>query len=266
MKLEKYAILIPAYNIDALSLNKTFRTIPKDAHVLIVDDGSVNPVSDLVNNITKEYKNVRVHRLDKNRGIENALNSGLAILKNNFEYVARLDMGDESVEGRFEKQVDFLDSNKDYVLVGSWVDYYSESGDWLFTSKLPVDDKDIRKKMYINNMIVHPAVMLRMSAIAKIGEYSTQYKACEDYDLFFRLMKIGKAYNIPEVLLKYEINYNSISSKKRLTQVLNRLKLILRNYSFISCGFYPYYGLIRNIAIVFLDRRVTMFLRKILKK
>ncbi|HGU2203596.1 TPA: glycosyl transferase family 2, partial [Escherichia coli] len=105
--------------------------------------------------------------------------------------------------------------NPDCVLVGTWGRFIDIDGKELFISKLPVEDANIRKKMHLNNMFIHPSVMMRSDSLIKVGGYQGIYKSCEDYDLFFRLMSIGKVHNLPEVLINYEVNFLSISSLKR---------------------------------------------------
>lgn len=49
---------------------------------------------------------------------------------------------------------------------------------------MPLQDKNIRRYMYINNAFVHPSVMMRCSSVKAVGGYGYKYAACEDYDLF----------------------------------------------------------------------------------
>ena len=65
---------------------------------------------------------------------------------------------------------------------------------------------------------------------------------------------------MPEVLLDYIIDSDSISTKKRKLQVINRIKIIIDNFKF---GFYPVYGLIRNSILYFFSRSSTTSIKKI---
>jgi hypothetical protein len=68
---------------------------------------------------------------------------------------------------------------------------------------------------------------------------------------------------MPEVLLDYIIDGNSISTKKRKLQVANRIKIIIDNFRF---GFYPVYGLIRSCILYFFSRSSTTSIKKKLKQ
>lgn len=264
--INKYAVLIPTYNDNLENIEKTFSSIPFDANILVIDDGSKIPFESLTAQALCRYINLKIKRLEINQGIENALNIGSSILSTEYKYIARLDIGDYGPSNRFEKQVSYLEENPDCVLVGTWGKFIDIDGKELFISKLPVEDATIRKKMYLNNMFIHPSVMMRSDSLIKVGGYQGIYKSCEDYDLFFRLMSIGKVHNLPEVLINYEVNFLSISSLKRKTQIKNRLKLQLKYFKIIKFGFFPIYGIFRTLAILFVSRENTNRIRTLLKK
>lgn len=267
--MKKCVILIPSYESSADDLMKTIESLPLEHDILFVDDGSQQALEKTLKDIYSKdeefYKyNITILTLSSNQGIEKALAAGIKSVATNYEYIARMDVGDVCKEGKIDKQIFFLENNTDYVIVGTWADFINNKGDLLFTSQLPTDDITIRKKMFINNMFVHPSVVMRSSAVLKAGNYSDKFKACEDYDLFFRLLNIGKGHNLPISLLNYEVSPGSISSVKRNIQVINRIRIILKNFRFIEYGFYPYYGLFRNLVMLLVGRNVTTFARKIL--
>ncbi|HBC5606404.1 TPA: glycosyltransferase [Klebsiella oxytoca] len=264
--MKKYAILIPSYNSKLHDIVKTFTDIPVNSDVFVIDDGSIVPFADVVGSSLNAFQNLKIIRLDVNCGIENALNKGLECIIDNYDFVARLDIGDTCQAERYLQQANFLAENKDYSIIGCWASFYNEKGQFLFENKTPVSDKEIRKKMFINNMFVHPSVMMRCSSIKKVGVYSKKYPACEDYDLFFRLLSVGKGMNIPKPWVHYEVNSQSISSTKRKEQVRNRLKIIIKYFSLFEYGIYPYYGLIRNLMLLFMSRNISTKLRKFLIK
>ena len=55
------------------------------------------------------------------------------------------------------------------------------------------------------------------------------------------------------------LNENSISKTRRKEQVRNRIKILFSNFRF---GFYPIYGLIRNIIIFF----IPLFVLNLIKR
>ncbi|HCT9404912.1 TPA: glycosyltransferase [Raoultella ornithinolytica] len=260
--MNKYAILIPSYNSTVSEINSTFMQLPINVPIYVIDDGSEIPFEVQAKHVLTNFPLLNIIRFEKNKGIEHALNAGLDLIIENFTYVARIDIGDSCSPERFIEQIKFMEENKDYSIVGCWASFYNENKDFLFVKKMPLQDKNIRRYMYINNAFVHPSVMMRCSSVKAVGGYGYKYAACEDYDLFFRLMHVGKVKNFDKAWVNYEVSSKSISSLKRKIQVKNRIKIIVANFTFIENGIYPYYGLSRNIIMYFIGRNITTWLQK----
>lgn len=242
-------------------------SIDEENHVdiLVVDDGSVLKFNedDLISN----YKKGKIffEYLNENQGIGMALNKGLEIIqKKRYEFVGRLDCGDYCLKNRFEKQLNYLNENPELKLLGSWANIVNENRDKMYELRHPTDYNEIRKKMYLNNMFVHPSVVFRANILKEVGFYPEKYRmASQDYAFFFKISKKFKVENYPELLVDYVISPKSISSTKRKLQVKNRIKIIIDNFYW---GYYPIYGLLRNISLFFISRNVSVKLKEILKK
>ena len=232
--------------------------------VIIVDDGSTKkPDESLLKSKFPKINNIKVILNKKNEGIDYALNKGLAyIKKRKYKYVARLDCGDLAYPHRFKLQKEFLENNKDIFLVGSWVRFISPHGKTLFIFRPPTKHEDIKKRMFINNMFIHPSVMFRTAIIDIVGYYPTNYKNAEDYAFFFKIAKTLKVANIPEILLDYEVNPQGLSISKRKQQLKSRLKVIVDNFDF---SIYATYGILRNLLIYFLPYSFIEPLKKVIK-
>lgn len=263
--MSKLIVLIPHYN-NIEELKDSIKSIQEDIFVdlLIVDDGS--QVKPNKHEIEVIYNNgeVFIELLDKNVGIENALNAGLSFIENkNYKYIGRLDCGDVNLTNKYTRQIAYLEKNPDTYLLGTWAKMVDVDGNFLYTLKHPTSDAEIKNKMYLNSMFVHPTVIFRKEVLQIIGKYPTKYKAAEDYAYFFEISKKLKVENLPEALLVYKIDPNSISSKKRKFQVKNRIKIIFHHFYF---GYYPIYGLMRNVPLLFISRNKTTFIKKLIKK
>jgi len=259
-------LLIPHYN-NVIGLKKSLKSIgiAEEIDVLIVDDGSKQNciVENEVSACFKANGTVFFKYLITNLGIEHALNAGLEfILKNNYKYTARLDCGDLCNELRFKKQYTFLQKNKDISLVGTNVKFYSTQNKFLYALSLPELDEDIRKKMFLNAMFIHPTIMFSNHILKKTGFYPTNYKAAEDFAFFFKVLKYYKVANINEFLVDCELNSNGISKVQRNSQAKNRIKIILENFYF---GFYPIYGILRSLLLLILPVWFLLQLKKFLK-
>lgn len=259
--MNKLVLLIPHYN-NFKGLLKSIKSIDSKEYldILIVDDGSSIEIEEVkVQSNFKANGVVFFHYLNKNRGIEHALNAGLKIIKEkNYVFTARLDCGDVCKPQRFKKQQEFLEGNTIH-LVGSNVTFIDECDNFLYNLKLPEFHAQIIRKMYLNSMLIHPSVMFKNDVLDKVGFYPTKYKAAEDYAFFFKIMKKFKVANLQEFLVCCELNEKGISTLKRKQQVKSRINIILDNF---YIGFYPIYGLIRSFILLITPQKLILSLKK----
>lgn len=260
--MNKVVLLIPYFN-NTDGLLKSLRSIDQNENldVLIVDDGSVNKFDEEI--VLSNFKGKGIiffEYLERNKGIETALNSGLKIIvEKKYKYVARLDCGDICLGKRFAIQEAFLKENPEIKIVGSNVLAVDTNDDFLYSINLPLIDKDIKNKMYFNSMLIHPAILFSTEILQTIGLYPLNHKSVEDYAFFFAVSKRYKMANIDEYLTQIEINENGISLQKRAQQVKGRIRIIKENFYF---GFYPIYGLIRNYMLLYLPYSFVLFFKK----
>jgi glycosyltransferase involved in cell wall biosynthesis len=261
--MNRTALLIPHYN-NPEGLRRSLASIDasENIDVVIVDDGSRRAAIDenALNDAFRAAGTIKCMYLKENRGIEHALNTGLEyIVSKGYEYIARLDSDDECIGNRFKIQESFLDSHQDIVLVGSNVIAVSPEGSPLYNIVMPENSDDIRNKMFLNSMFMHPSVMYRSDIVKTEGYYPLNYKSAEDYAYFFRIAKKYKTANIQQFLVRYEINPSGISVSRRKQQVASRIRVILDNFYF---GFYPIYGLLRNVLLYIIPNSFIMYLKK----
>jgi len=262
--MNKTIVLIPHYNNNN-GLIKSMQAISEHENidVLIVDDGSnKNFINEQkINSVAKFNGKIQFLYLEKNSGIEIALNKGLEFIKNSnqYLYIARLDCDDICLENRFKIQEEFLNNHPNVYLVGSNATAINTKGDFLFNTRFPETYSEIRKKMYLNSMHLHPCVMFRSEILTTVGLYPTNYKAAEDYAYFFEIVNRYETYNIKKSLMLFQIDDVGISATKRSLQVKNRIKIIYKHFYW---GFWPIYGLVRNSIIFLIPNNILKYVKK----
>ena len=258
-------VLIPHFN-NLKGLYKSISSIGLNecVDILIVDDGSSSKIIEKeVNAKFKAQGILFIEYLESNLGIEHALNKGLEIiLEKGYKYTARLDCGDICVDNRFKVQEAFLETHSEIVLVGSNVNFVDTSGNLIYYLKMPSENVEIKKKMYLNAMHIHPTIMFKNLILKTVGLYPVTYKAAEDYAFFFKIIQFYNVANIGANLVNCELNPEGISSTQRKIQAKNRVKIILKYFYF---GLYPVYGLLRSLFLYILPLKVLIFLKRILK-
>jgi glycosyltransferase involved in cell wall biosynthesis len=180
-------------------LNQSFT----DFEFIICNDGSTNGTLDYLRKIEKLDGRIRVISYEKNQGLNFALNSCLNEAK--CEYIARQDDDDISRPNRLEKEVEFLDKNQDYAIVGTLADVFDDSGVW---GKYDNPERPTKNDFYWNSPFMHPTIMIRKTAYDAVNGYRIAYETrrCEDIDLFMRMYTAGfKGYNIQEKLYSYRM-------------------------------------------------------------
>lgn len=190
-------------SIDSV-LSQTFR----DFEFLIIDDGSTDGTTSLLDSSAKRDPRIRILR-GPSDGISKALNIGIAQARG--RYIARMDGDDLCLPARLERQVGFLESHPDHVLVGCRCTLIDPDGRPICEkadtkpSHEQIDALLLRMKW----PIVHPAIMVRSDAIAKVGGYNESFRIVQDHDLFLRLGETGRLANLQEILFLYRQHFKS---------------------------------------------------------
>lgn len=260
-------LIIPHYkNKNGLYLSLDSIDSNENLDVLIIDDGSTEnkPTIERLKSYKKYFGELFFIENPKNQGIEIILNQGLDFaVERNYKYIARLDAGDICYPNRFKIQEDFMENNLDIALLGTQVNFTDTAGNTIYNKKFPTLDKDIRNKMHINSMFIHPSVIFRTEVIKTVGKYPTNYKSAEDFAFFFNIMQRYKVANLEDVLLDYEINFEGISMTTRNRQIKNRIRILKDNFKF---SFWPIYGLVINYITLYTPVSIIQKLKTIIYK
>jgi len=183
---------------------------------IIIDDCSTDNSLKIIKNYKRKDKRIKIISNKLNLGLTKSLNEGLKIAVG--KYIARIDADDYCREDRLRKQSDFLEKNKDVFLVASWVSIINKNGDVLRVKKVPTTPRAIKKKLEKNNCLFHSSIMFRGKPCFS---YRNKFVYAQDYDLYLNLLtKSKKIVVIPEPLISYRINYDSITVKKKNQQSL----------------------------------------------
>lgn len=186
------SIIMGAYNcettlreaVDSV-LNQTFT----DWEFIICDDASSDSTLKILCEYREKYsdKFIILHN-DKNLMLAGSLNRCLEYASG--KYVARMDADDISVNDRLKKQVDFLEKNQEYDLVGTAMRSFDESGlnNIIFSKENPTK-YDLPKSA----PFCHATIMMKKEVYDNLGGYtvSDRTRRMEDVDLWFRFFESG---------------------------------------------------------------------------
>lgn len=240
------AFLMPAYNPAQDDLTRTVNSLlaqTESADIVIVDDGSQRSIGEML----APHENIVLLRLDRNQGIATALNHGLEyIVGSGYEFVARMDCGDICGRDRIAKQQAHMDVHPDTDLLGAFADIVDERGNHLFFEGTSGGRAAIGRKLQDNAAFKHPTFFFRTSWVRKFGEYSTSYPHAEDYEFMRRAHARGNIDCLDDVVVIYEKNSSSISSRNRSAQLWSRLRIQLKYLEPTRVA--AYVGMVRTIV------------------
>tara|TARA_B110000305_G_C19465859_1_gene657973 strand:- start:13446 stop:14249 length:804 start_codon:yes stop_codon:yes gene_type:complete len=143
-----------------------------------------------------------VHQLHL-KGIAFALNYGLNLVKT--KYIARMDGDDICHPTRFEKQLNFLEENPNYAMVGCRVKLIDSHGKET-NQKFGFfeNDHEIRRAIKYRMPLCHPAITARTDILFENKGY--QYGCTsEDHELYIRIARNPNNMfkNLPDHLFSY---------------------------------------------------------------
>jgi GT2 family glycosyltransferase len=129
------------------------------------------------------------------------------------DFVFNTNMDDIFEICRIEKQIKYL--NKGYDIVSSDFSYIDQDGNFKFNMLPSYYNGQIKHQLNENhNVIAHPAVGYSKK-FWEGNKYDISKVPEEDLDLWRRAANNGyRFYIIPEILLKYRIHNNQVSTKK----------------------------------------------------
>jgi glycosyltransferase involved in cell wall biosynthesis len=201
------SVLLPVYNGSSYLhsiLNQDF----KDFELIIIDDGSSDDSAEII----KQYSDPRIHYFyQDNQGLASTLNRGINLARGN--YIARQDQDDVSTSNRLSLQVNFLDENPGYAMVGSAAEIWANGKKTSRVLRHPTTDAELRFGLLFRNYFVHSSVLIRRNVLMELGGYCTDpaRQPPEDYELWCRISRDHKMANLIEPLVSYHEVSDSMS-------------------------------------------------------
>ncbi len=186
----KVSVILPTYN-RARTLPRAMNSILaqtfKDIELIIVDDGSTDDTTDLLQKYVTKDSRIKIIT-QENQGLAIARNNGVE--KGSGKYIAFMDSDDACAINRIEVQLNFLLQNPEYPACGlynlmSIADYYP--GVYVATcdkNQIYSDNSPFQSKK--NLPVLGAYSLMTKDSFLRIGGYRTQSTIIEDLDFTLR--------------------------------------------------------------------------------
>ena len=227
----RISVIMAAFNaapflaaaIDSL-LAQTF----PDFELIVIDNGSTDVTAAILGSYTDPR--ITVLRPGRNLGVVGARNLGFTSARG--QYLAVHDADDISLQVRFARQVEYLDSHPDCVLVSSDIFRLHASGTLTRTDyRGAASPRLLDWMLFLGNPIAFSSTMMRTSALRALPEFLRQERCyAEDMDLYVRLRSHGFLARLTTPLLMYRVHPGGASVRHRHEMVSQTRSILLEQW------------------------------------
>ncbi|RUA35950.1 MAG: hypothetical protein DSY77_01895 [Bacteroidetes bacterium] len=214
------SIIMPVYNAEKY-LRQAIESIVDQSYqeweLHICDDKSTDRSWEIIKQFEAIDDRIFIYQNEENQGKVKSVNSLLE--RCNGKYLTIHDADDWSDPKRFGKQINFLESNQDYLGCGTF--FFTHKKKKIVKRQLSTDSKKIKSDL-VNSSQIHGPTLVFRSYISNSNnyiyrDYFEDYN--EDYDLCVRLAHLGKLTNLNEHLYHYRSLPDSLSKRHNLKRM-----------------------------------------------
>lgn len=237
----KVSVIMPAYNaaktIEA-AIKSVIDQVFTDWELVIVNDASRDATSEIASGFVQLNKKIKLVNLERNKGLSNARNVGVANATG--EFIAFLDSDDLWHPNKLLDQVSYHNKHQDCLISHTGFQAFNEyktlNRPWKIIFELITPKSgDLLPHLYYKNNIGVLTVMLKRAIFEEIGGFDTKLVTFEDNDLWIRIAEKGYKFGfIGKKLAYYRVSSNSLSNSP--VKYKKAYKAFIRKYSITSTG------------------------------
>lgn len=197
------SVVIPMYNSEKTIINAIEsvknQTYKGDLEIIVVDDGSEDKSSEVVNHYITEHSELSIKLLQRtNGGVSAARNTGMKASKG--ELIALLDADDVWMPNKLERQLSFLENkNFDIDLLATKRSNHIIKAPY-FVNENGLVEVTFRKLM-IRNETSPPTVLFKRKILENTGYFDDEQRYAEDINYWLRVSLHNKIYILDEELI-----------------------------------------------------------------
>lgn len=221
------SVVIPCHNYGVYlreAVNSILAQTFIHFQIIVVDDGSTDPVSLDITQKFKAEKTTVIHTA--NQGVAAARNEGIA--RSDGKYILCLDADDKLEPTFLEKAVAVLEQESSVGLVTCKACFFgARQGVW----NLP--DVSSIQNLLFRHCVPSTCVLFRKADWEAVGGFDTSpvlRNVGEDFDFWLGLLELGRSlHQLPEVLFWYRRHSDSIIGKLKKFNKIAKYETFLRS-------------------------------------
>lgn len=238
------SVIVTTHNRSSLlgeTLESVFAQSMTDYEVVVVDDGSTDNTAIMLRPLIEQGRIRYVYQ--SSQGISAARNLGYSMAKG--EYIAFLDDDDLFIEHKLQLQAAFLDENPKIECVSGARQCFGHHDALIYAPEPCVGFRHLFRGNIVGTV---GQALIRKTALDELtdgedgrtGPYDVSLRACEDWDVWFRLAYRQNLHCNDQVVLMYRTHDSSISQDLALMldtviTVIDRQLLLLNNQDRPEC-------------------------------
>jgi glycosyltransferase involved in cell wall biosynthesis len=200
----KISIVLPTYN-RAKTISKSIESVLNQTYtnieLIIVDDGSNDNTSKIVEKFQKLDSRIILIRHKKNLGANVARNTGIKRITGQF--IAFQDSDDIWLKNKLEKQIDILVKSSSEIGV-VYTGYWRIIGNkkiYFPPNNISEIDDNIHRTLLKINLVGTPTALVKPECFEKVGLFDENLSIFQDWELWIRISKYYKFKIIHEPLV-----------------------------------------------------------------
>ncbi|HIP61262.1 MAG TPA: glycosyltransferase [Sulfurovum sp.] len=264
------AIIMSVYKNDKLSYLKEaleslyMQTMQADIFVQL--DGSVPyEIEKYLDQELLDQKIIYLGKRDENIGLAGSLNELLDLVLVKYDYIVRMDADDISLPTRIEKEVGFLENNRDIAAVGGWIEEFNMDSNEEQVIRYGEFHNQIKENLLKRNPMAHVTICFRNSFFDTISVYDAE-KSNEDFDLWIRALKKDvKLHNLQEVLVRVRTSNDFFARRKNMKRAIEVMQLKIDATKTFGFGYKGYLYAIAHFLLFLSPAWIKNYLYKNLR-
>lgn len=220
------SVIMPVFNRESMigdALDSVVRQTYPHWETVVVDDGSNDDTSHVVEGYARKDPRIRLIRHDARRGAQAARNTGIKVAQG--KYVALLDSDDQWLPEKLQLQLGLF-ANQCRKLGVVYAGYSEVHADGSITEQLPRISGDVYQRLLSDYGVAPLTLVIKRECFDRVGLFDERVRAFHEWDMCIRLAKHYDFQCVHRPLALYYLHEGPTISKDLLLSAQGYLDVV----------------------------------------